>query len=169
MSDPTRDPILGAGQPLPDHDRAGKVGSVAMTIGINHVTTTTVDLDRLVRFYAEMFGTEKVFEGAETDDHARMAIVDLGGTRYLKVIEDFAGHTGSATRMPTTPPAATERFGLAVGSHSALRDLRDRMMSAGADVGKIERLPTQWVLHFTDPDGTPLQVCAHARPGDVVV
>lgn len=63
----------------------------------------------------------------------------------------------------------TERFGLAVSSHSALRELRERMMGAGAEVGEIERLPTQWVLHFTDPDGTPLQVCAHARSGDIAV
>jgi hypothetical protein len=25
------------------------------------------------------------------------------------------------------------------------------------------------VLAFTDPDGTPLQVCAHARPDDAAV
>ncbi len=139
-----------------------------LTVGINHVTASTAHLDRLVRFYFEMFGAEKVFEGAETDNYARMAIVDLGGSRYLKVVEDLAGSTGSATRTPTAH-AATERFGLAVGSHSALRDLRERMTGAGAEVGEIERLPTQWVLHFTDPDGTPLQVCAHARPGDVAV
>jgi hypothetical protein len=63
----------------------------------------------------------------------------------------------------------TERFGLAVGSLSALRDLRERMVGAGAEIGEVERLPTQWVLAFTDPDGTPLQVCAHARPGDAAV
>ena len=40
------------------------------------------------------------------------------------------------------------------------------MITAGVDVGEIERIPTQWVLHFTDPDGTLLQVCAHAQPGD---
>jgi catechol 2,3-dioxygenase-like lactoylglutathione lyase family enzyme len=139
---------------------------VPLTVGINHVTASTADLDRLVRFYFEMFDAQKVFEGAATADYARMAIVDLGGSRYLKVVEDLAGSAGSAARTPT-PHAATERFGLAVGSHSALRDLRERMIGAGAEIGEIERLPTQWVLHFTDPDGTPLQVCAHAQPGDV--
>lgn len=113
-----------------------------LTVGINHVTTTTTDLDRMVRFYVEMFGAEKVFEAAGTDDSARMAIVELGGSRYLKVIEDLADSTGSAIRMPTAH-TATERFGLAVGSHSALRDLRERMVGAGAEVGEIERLPTQ--------------------------
>lgn len=145
------------------HDR-----SVPLTVGINHVTTSTADLDRLVRFYLEMFGAEKVFEGAQTDDHARMAIVELGGSRYLKIVEDQPGSAGAASRIPIAPDA-TERFGLAVASHAALRDVRDQMIGAGADVREIERLPTQWVLRFTDPDGTPLQVCAHARPGDEAV
>jgi predicted enzyme related to lactoylglutathione lyase len=132
-----------------------------LTVGINHVTTTTTDLDRLVRFYAEAFGAEKVFERAESDGYPRMAIIYVGGSRYVKVVEDdAAGAARSGAR------AATEQFALAVDSYSDLRQLRERMMTAGVDVGEIERIPTQWVLPFTDPDGTPLQVCAHAQPGD---
>jgi predicted enzyme related to lactoylglutathione lyase len=132
-----------------------------LTVGINHVTTTTTDLDRLAKFYAEAFGAEKVFERAETDDQPRMAIIYLGGSRYVKVVEDVAAHLARPARR-----TSVEQFGLAVDSLSDLRQLRERMITAGADVGEIERIPTQWVLHFTDPDGTPLQVCAHARPGD---
>jgi catechol 2,3-dioxygenase-like lactoylglutathione lyase family enzyme len=139
-----------------------------VTVGINHVTTTTTDLDRMVRFYSEMFGAEKVFEGAAADGYPRMAIVELGADRYVKVVEVQAHRAGSAVRASNTH-AVTERFGLAVGSLSALRDLRERMVGAGAEIGEVERLPTQWVLAFTDPDGTPLQVCAHARPGDAAV
>ena len=64
-----------------------------LTVGINHVTTTTTDLDRLAKFYAEAFGAEKVFERAETDDHPRMAIIYLGGSRYVKVVEDVAARS----------------------------------------------------------------------------
>jgi catechol 2,3-dioxygenase-like lactoylglutathione lyase family enzyme len=132
-----------------------------LTIGINHVTAVTADLDRLVRFYSDMFDAEKVFEGQAANGHPRMAIVELGGTRYVKIVESasVAGAHDSVTR------SATERFGLAVGSHDELRDLRDRMIKAGAQVGEIERLPTQWIMRVIDPDGTLLQVCAHARPG----
>ncbi|MET0236686.1 MAG: VOC family protein [Kibdelosporangium sp.] len=136
-----------------------------LTIGINHVTTSTADLDRLVRFYAEMFDARKVFDGAATGDHARMAIVELGGTRYLKIVEDRAASAEPGTPAPIDP-AATEQFGLAVESLPALRELRGRMVAAGAHVGAIERLPTQWILRFTDPDGTLLQISAHAQPGD---
>ncbi|RBM14865.1 VOC family protein [Prauserella sp. PE36] len=130
-----------------------------VTSGINHVTTFTTDLDRMARFYSDMFGAEIVFERQATDGHPRTAIVELGGTRYVKFVED------PAYRAPHTT-TAIERFGLAVGSLAILRELRERMAAAGAAIGEIERLPTQWVLPFTDPDGTPLQVSAHARPGD---
>lgn len=136
-----------------------------LTVGINHVTSSTADLDRLVEFYSRMFGAEKVFEAAGTAADSRMAIVELGGTRYLKIVEDGSRAPAAAIPVPAAP-TATERFGLAVDSLSALRELRERMVGAGGVLGEIERLPTQWVLRFTDPDGTPLQVCAPARPGD---
>jgi catechol 2,3-dioxygenase-like lactoylglutathione lyase family enzyme len=135
-----------------------------VTVGINHVTTTTTDVDRMVRFYSEMFDAEKVFEGPAVDGYPRMAIVGLGAERYVKVVEDAA-----EPAVPAPNTGVTERFGLAVDSFATLRELRERMLAAGAVLGEIERLPTQWVLAFTDPDGTPLQVCAHALPDDVAV
>ena len=133
-----------------------------LTIGINHVTAVTADLDRLVRFYSDMFDAEKVFEGQAANGHPRMAIVELGGTRYVKIVENRSGVPAAEAHAHP----ATERFGLAVESHQELRDLRDRMIRAGAQVGEIERLPTQWIIQAVDPDGTPLQVCAHVRPQD---
>jgi catechol 2,3-dioxygenase-like lactoylglutathione lyase family enzyme len=135
-----------------------------LTIGINHVTAVTADLDRLVRFYSDMFDAEKVFEGQAANGHPRMAIVELGGTRYVKIVESRSGASAAGAFASVTRPA-TERFGLAVESHDELRDLRDRMIKAGAQVGEIERLPTQWIMKVIDPDGALLQVCAHARPG----
>jgi hypothetical protein len=79
----------------------------------------------------------------------------------VKLVEDPA--------VPAPNAGVTERFGLAVDSIATLRELRERMLGAGAVLGEIERFPTQWVLAFTDPDGTPLQVCAHARPDDAAV
>ena len=136
-----------------------------LTIGINHVTAVTADLDRLVRFYSDMFDAEKVFEGQAANGHPRMAIVELGGTRYVKIVEHRSGAAGEEALASVERPT-TERFGLAVESHQELRDLRDRMIKAGAQVEEIERLPTQWIMQVLDPDGTPFQVCAHARPDD---
>jgi len=127
-----------------------------LTIGINHVTVSTADLDRMVTFYDTVFEAAKVFEGPAADGYPRMAIVELGSTRYVKVVED-----GGAPSVP-----GTERFGVAVDSRAELRTLRERMLAAGAEPGEIVRLPTQWVMTVRDPDGALVQVCAHAQPGD---
>ncbi|XVV17493.1 VOC family protein [Actinoplanes sp. CA-131856] len=135
-----------------------------LTVGINHVTAVTADLDRLVRFYSDMFDAEMVFEGQAANGYPRMAIVELGGTRYVKIVEDRSGVSADGALAPVGR-SRTERFGLAVGSLDELRELRERMIDAGAQVGEIVRLPTQWIMEVVDPDGTLLQVCAHARPG----
>ncbi len=101
-----------------------------VTVGINHVTTTTTDVDRMVRFYSEMFDAEKVFEGPAVDGYPRMAIVGLGAERYVKVVEDAADQAGPAAPVPDRG-VVTERFGLAVDSLATLRELRDRMLGAG--------------------------------------
>ncbi len=129
---------------------------MSLTTGINHVTVSTADLERHVRFYRELFGAPMVFERPAGDGYPRMAIVELGATRYVKIVEDGG----------TQIPPATERFGVAVGSVRELRALRTRMIDAGGDVGGIERLPTQWVLTVRDPDGALLQICAHATRDD---
>src|SRR4051794_35827614 len=58
-----------------------------VTTGLNHVATGTADLDRLTRFYAEAFDAVVTFEMARTDDHPRMAILDLGGGAALNAFE----------------------------------------------------------------------------------
>lgn len=131
-----------------------------ITVGINHVTIVTIDLDAMVGFYREIFGAEVVFERPATKIEQRMAIVELGADRYLKVVEVSTGDSG----LPA--PTTTERFGLAIESLSTLRSLRERLVRAGAAVGEIQRLPTQWVLPFADPDGGSLQACAYIRERD---
>ena len=136
---------------------------MAVTVGINHVTVTTDNVDAMVDFHVTMFGGLAVFDSAGRDGtgnrgsepgYPRMVIVEIGAGRYVKVVEG-----------PTAPEtgAGVERFGLAVESEARLRELREHLVSAGATVSDVERLPTQWVLAVTDPDGGLVQVCAHAR------
>jgi catechol 2,3-dioxygenase-like lactoylglutathione lyase family enzyme len=106
-----------------------------LTIGINHVTAVTADLDRLVRFYSDMFDAERVFEGQATNGHPRMAIVELGGTRYVNIVEDRSSARDAGAFVSVARPT-TERFGLAIESHEELCQLRDRMIKAGARVGR---------------------------------
>ena len=58
-----------------------------VTQGFNHIATMTADLDRLIKFYADAFGGEVTFEITKTDDHPRMANIELGGGAGLNVFE----------------------------------------------------------------------------------
>ncbi|TDC51552.1 VOC family protein [Actinomadura sp. KC345] len=126
-------------------------------LGINHVTLSTTDLDRLVAFYTELLGARLAFEREATGSDPRVAVVDVGGDDHLMVVE-----TGAA---PATglDPLKRAGWGLRVGTHARLCELRERILAAGWPVGEIETLPTQWTMTARDPDGRPVDVRAH-RP-----
>lgn len=136
-----------------------------VTQGFNHVATVTADLDRLTRFYVEAFDAKVTFEMAATDDHPRMAIIDLGGGAALNAFE-VAAESIVGERRTMGGRGPIDHFGLAVDSRATLDGLRERMVAAGAEIGEIQRLGDEWSLFFRDPDGMELEVCAHAAPDD---
>ena len=136
-----------------------------VTTGFNHVATMTADLDRLIRFYVDAFGGEVTFEMAATDDHPRMAIIDLGGGAALNVFE-VPAESIIGERRTMGGRGAIDHFGLAVDSRETLDGLRSRMVAAGAEIGEIQRLGDDWSFFFRDPDGMELEVCAHASADD---
>jgi catechol 2,3-dioxygenase-like lactoylglutathione lyase family enzyme len=139
-------------------------GSVMpITTGFNHVATLTPDMDRLVTFYKTAFGAEVTFEMSAQPDHPRMVILDLGGGGALNVFEAPAGDI-IGERRRQGGRGAIDHFALAVDSLSTLEAMRDRLVSAGAEIGEIQRLGGEWSLFFRDPDGMELEVCAEAEP-----
>ncbi|WP_242908842.1 VOC family protein [Actinomadura terrae] len=125
--------------------------------GINHVTLSTTDLDRLVEYYTGLLGARLAFERAATASGPRVAVLDVGENDHLMMVE-----TGTA---PTTDldPLNRAGWGLRVGTYEQLCEVREHMLGAGCPVGEIETLPTQWTMTAHDPDGRPVDVRAH-RP-----
>ncbi|MFE2462986.1 VOC family protein [Streptomyces sp. NPDC059402] len=125
--------------------------------GINHLTLSTTDLDRLVTYYTELLGATLAFERAATPSDPRIAVIDVGGNDHLMIVE-----TATA---PTTDldPLSKAGWGLRVGTYPQLCEVREQILSAGRPVGQIETLPTQWTMTARDPDGRPVDVRAH-RP-----
>jgi catechol 2,3-dioxygenase-like lactoylglutathione lyase family enzyme len=132
---------------------------VPITTGFNHVATLTADMDRLVDFYVNAFDAKVNFEMAARDDHPRMVILDLGAGAALNVfevpVEEIIGE-----RRRQGGRGAIDHFGLAVDSLATLEQMRDRLVSAGAEIGEIQQLGHDWSLFFRDPDGMELEVCA---------
>lgn len=125
--------------------------------GINHLTLSTTDLDRLVAYYTELLGAALAFERAATPSDPRIAVIDVGGYDHLMIVE-----TATA---PTTDldPLSKAGWGLRVGTYAQLCEVHDQILAAGWPVGQIETLPTQWTMTARDPDGRPVDVRVH-RP-----
>ena len=134
---------------------------MAVTAGFNHVATITADLDRVKQFYAAAFGATVTFEMEAAEDHPRMAIVDLGGGASLNVFE-VPDDTIIGDRRALGGRGPIDHYALAVDSLATLEGLKDRLVGAGAEIGEIQRLGSEWSLFFRDPDGMELEVCCDA-------
>ncbi|WP_327721651.1 VOC family protein [Streptomyces sp. NBC_00490] len=125
--------------------------------GINHLTLSTTDLDRLVAYYTQLLGAALAFERAATSSDPRIAVLDVGGDDHLMIVETA---TAPATGLD---PLQKAGWGLRVGSHARLCEVHAHILAAGWPVGPIETLPTQWTMTARDPDGRPVDIRVH-RP-----
>ncbi|GGU95827.1 hypothetical protein GCM10010182_10420 [Actinomadura cremea] len=128
-------------------------------LGINHLTLSTTGLDRLVTYYTESLGATFAFERAATSVDPRIAVIDVGGADHLMAVETDA----ASAPAPDLDPLGKAGWGLRVGTHEQLCEVRERILAAGWPVGQIETLPAQWTMTARDPDGRPVDVRAH-RP-----
>jgi len=134
---------------------------MAVTIGFNHVAVTTADLDRMKQFYADAFDGVVTFEMSATEDHPRMAIIDLGAGAALNAFE-VPAESIIGDRRSQGGRGPIDHYGLAVDSLDTLQALCGRLVDAGAEIGEIQRLGQEWSLFFRDPDGMELEVCCPA-------
>lgn len=130
-----------------------------ITSGFNHVATLTTDLDRHADFYHRVFGAEVTFRMEADGDHPKMYILDLGGGAALNVFEvPPEAMIGEQRRQGGR--GAIDHFGIAVESLAVLEEVKQRLVDAGADIGEIQQLGSDWSLFFRDIDGMELEVCA---------
>jgi len=133
-----------------------------ITNGFNHVATLTTDIERHADFYGRVFGAEVTFRMDATPDHPRMFILDLGGGSALNVFEVTPEEMIGEQRRQGGR-GAIDHFGISVDSVATLEQVKQRLIDAGADIGEIQRLGTEWSLFFRDVDGMELEVVAHAE------
>lgn len=130
-----------------------------ITSGFNHVATLTTDLDRHADFYHRVFGAEVTFRMEADGDHPKMYILDLGGGAALNVFEvPPEAMIGEQRRQGGR--GAIDHFGIAVESLAVLEEVKQRLVDAGAEIGEIQQLGSDWSLFFRDIDGMELEVCA---------
>lgn len=134
---------------------------MVITTGFNHVATLTTDLVRFAAFYEQVFGAEVTLRMDATPDHPRMFIIDLGAGAALNVFEVPAEEIIGEQRRQGAR-GAIDHFGIAVDSLATLERVKERLVTAGADIGEIQQLGHDWSLFFRDVDGMELEVVAPA-------
>lgn len=129
-----------------------------ISTGFNHVATLTTDMERTVGFYTTAFEATTLFEMAAEAEHPRLVILDMGGGAALNIFEVAEGSILGERRVQGGR-GAIDHFGIAVDSLATLEAMRERLVAAGAEIGEIQRLGSEWSLFFRDPDGMELEVC----------
>lgn len=131
--------------------------STDLLSGFHHVATVTRDMERLIRFYEEVFDATLVFDLVAPGLELRHVGLDVGGA-FVHAWEAPEEHTGSF-------PAEMFRRGrldhlaLAARDEEALETLRQRLVEHGACEGNISDFGSILSVWFTDPDGMELEVC----------
>jgi catechol 2,3-dioxygenase-like lactoylglutathione lyase family enzyme len=132
-----------------------------ISTGFNHVATLSTDLDRHAEWWGRVFGAVVTFKMDKQADHPRMFILDVGGGAALNVFEVSEDEI-IGERRRQGGRGAIDHFAIAVDSLETLEAVKQRLVDAGADIGEIQRLGSEWSLFFRDIDGMELEVCAVA-------
>jgi catechol 2,3-dioxygenase-like lactoylglutathione lyase family enzyme len=132
-----------------------------ISTGFNHVATLSTDLDRHAEWWGRVFDAVVTFKMDKQADHPRMFILDVGGGAALNVFE-VSEEEIIGERRRQGGRGAIDHFAIAVDSLETLEAVKQRLVDAGADIGEIQRLGSEWSLFFRDIDGMELEVCASA-------
>jgi catechol 2,3-dioxygenase-like lactoylglutathione lyase family enzyme len=136
---------------------------MALVDGFNHVAVLTKDIDRLARFYDEVFEAATVWDG-ETPlrGGTRHAFIELNPTTALHVFELPDDHIDPMSGK-LLERGRVDHVALSVPDESVLEEVRTRLVAGGYSGGTITRFGSVMSLYFEDPDGLPCEVCCLAR------
>ena len=136
---------------------------MALTTGTHHVATLTADMDRLIRFYEQVFDASVVLDMKE--EGLRHAFIDLGGGFVLHPFE-IPGTDVPQGELPIFERGRIDHLALRVDSAEDFWTIRERIYEAGASdgEGQVTDMGPLLSVGFTDPDGLWGEVCWDRPP-----
>jgi catechol 2,3-dioxygenase-like lactoylglutathione lyase family enzyme len=134
---------------------------VALLDGINHLTTLTADLDRLIDFYRLVFDARVTLDLEE--EGLRHAFIELGPTTVLHPFQ-VPGIEVPQHPLPMFGRGRLDHFALNASSEEAFRELHRRVVAAGASDGVVTDMGSLLIFTFADPDGAYHEV-VWTKPG----
>ncbi len=127
-----------------------------ITAGAHHLTLFTSDLDRLVRFYEQMFDAVTRYDIEETGPNGgtlRHALIDLGGGFSLHPFQMPTPTQYEAGSMEMGKRGHIDHVALRVEDEDGLQEVRRRLFLAGASDGLLTDFGVLRLVTFKDPDG----------------
>jgi catechol 2,3-dioxygenase-like lactoylglutathione lyase family enzyme len=134
---------------------------VALLDGINHLTTLTADLDRLIDFYRRVFDARVTLDLEE--EGLRHAFIELGPATVLHPFQ-VPGVEVPQHPLPMFGRGRLDHFALNAPSEAAFRELHWRVVAAGASDGVVTDMGSLLIFTFADPDGAHHEV-VWTKPG----
>lgn len=119
--------------------------------GVNHIAWISKDVERLGRFYADVFdavvGPTRPHAPGET-----MTNIDIGPATSLNVFV-IEGNTEADRQTPMWGRGRIDHVGLAAASAEAFEEIRRRLVETGASDGTVNDFGGALSVFFRDPDG----------------
>jgi len=138
-----------------------------LTDGFNHVALLTKDMERLHRFYEQVFdATHQHVQGGPVGPFW-MTVIDVGPGRELNVFQ-IADNAESDRQVPMFGRGRIDHLALQAASFEAFQEIRTRLIACGAADDFVTDFGQALSLFFRDPDGLECEVCVanpEARPG----
>ena len=121
--------------------------------GVNHIAWLSRDVERLGRFYAEVFDAEV----GPTRPHGEepgetMTVIRIGPHTELNIFV-IDGNVQADRQRPMWGRGRIDHVGLQAASPEAFSTIRERLMTAGASDGTVNDFGSVHSLFFRDPDG----------------
>jgi catechol 2,3-dioxygenase-like lactoylglutathione lyase family enzyme len=129
-----------------------------LTDGFNHVAILTNDMDRLHRFYEEVFDAPHRQVQGGPGEPFWMTVIDVGEGRELNVFQ-MAGNTEADRQVPMFGRGRIDHLALQAASFDTFKEIRSRLMARGATDDFVTDFGPVLSVFFRDPDGLECEVC----------
>ena len=121
--------------------------------GVNHIAWLSTDVERLGRFYAEVFDAEVGPTRPHGQDPGEtMTVIRIGPHTELNIFV-IAGNTEAQRQTPMWGRGRLDHVGLQAASPEAFAAIRERLIAAGASDGTVNDFGAVHSMFFRDPDG----------------
>jgi len=121
---------------------------------LTHVGIYVKDMEIMQTFYAEVFGLAVTDQGTRPDFHLDITFLSASPGEHHQLVL-VGGREDDANAN------VAQQISFVVASLDEVREMRDRVVAAGAEVRRQITHGNAWSVYFGDPEGNTIEVYAH--------